>query len=276
MYITPPSSRTSLLCTTDSFFVFFARIFALRLCLVNRSLLQVATYKCIKLSWRLEKSTISCVKILYFSKEIFQRKSTRDGKGDCSCPSTIKIYRTRWHECEKVGDGRWCWNNGRNCRRIYHICAKQISFKGSHTNYTRNNWKSQGTPTGIWWGLHGHHCRNKRTWLYGHSVPEHATCSYSHVSVGSEKRTFLLFVFSVLLIHSLLITFVAFFLRQVSHPSALGMEVGHQFQVKYFGRDPVSGMMRLSRKVLQATAQVIQNHFKKVTTVNGDDSVKGN
>ncbi|KAK6639552.1 hypothetical protein RUM43_007825 [Polyplax serrata] len=64
--------------------------------------------------------------------------------------------------------------------------------------------------------------------------------------------------------------------RNVSHPSALGMEVGHQFQVKYFGRDPVSGMMRLSRKVLQATAQVIQNHFKKVTTVNGDDSVKGN
>lgn len=42
---------------------------------------------------------------------------------------------------------------------------------------------------------------------------------------------------------------------QVAHPSALGLEVGQQFQVKYFGRDPVSGLMRLSRKVLQAAAR---------------------
>ncbi|KAI4468787.1 polyribonucleotide nucleotidyltransferase [Holotrichia oblita] len=40
--------------------------------------------------------------------------------------------------------------------------------------------------------------------------------------------------------------------RKVAHPSALGLEVGNEFQVKYFGRDPVSGLMRLSRKVLQA------------------------
>lgn len=38
---------------------------------------------------------------------------------------------------------------------------------------------------------------------------------------------------------------------KVAHPSALGLEVGQEMQVKYFGRDPVSGLMRLSRKVLQ-------------------------
>lgn len=31
----------------------------------------------------------------------------------------------------------------------------------------------------------------------------------------------------------------------------MGIEEGHEIQVKYFGRDPVSGIMRLSRKVLQ-------------------------
>ena len=41
--------------------------------------------------------------------------------------------------------------------------------------------------------------------------------------------------------------------RKVTHPSALGLEVGQEIQVKYFGRDPVSGTMRLSRKVLQTT-----------------------
>lgn len=39
--------------------------------------------------------------------------------------------------------------------------------------------------------------------------------------------------------------------RKVAHPSALGIELGQEIQVKYFGRDPVSGLMRLSRKVLQ-------------------------
>ncbi|XP_063232104.1 polyribonucleotide nucleotidyltransferase 1, mitochondrial [Bacillus rossius redtenbacheri] len=42
--------------------------------------------------------------------------------------------------------------------------------------------------------------------------------------------------------------------RKVSHPSALGLQAGSEMQVKYFGRDPVSGMMRLSRKVLQSPA----------------------
>uniref|UniRef100_A0A8C5WCJ3 polyribonucleotide nucleotidyltransferase n=1 Tax=Leptobrachium leishanense TaxID=445787 RepID=A0A8C5WCJ3_9ANUR len=42
--------------------------------------------------------------------------------------------------------------------------------------------------------------------------------------------------------------------RKIKHPSALGFEAGHEIQVKYFGRDPTDGRMRLSRKVLQAPA----------------------
>lgn len=38
--------------------------------------------------------------------------------------------------------------------------------------------------------------------------------------------------------------------RKIQHPSALGLETGSEIQVKYFGRDPVSGQIRLSRKVL--------------------------
>ena len=38
--------------------------------------------------------------------------------------------------------------------------------------------------------------------------------------------------------------------RKVSHPSALELQVGSQIQVKYFGRDPATGQVRLSRKVL--------------------------
>lgn len=47
--------------------------------------------------------------------------------------------------------------------------------------------------------------------------------------------------------------------RKVNHPSALGLEVGQDLHVKYFGRDPASGTMRLSRKVLQTTARVAKN-----------------
>ncbi|GLH01525.1 hypothetical protein R5R35_006657 [Gryllus longicercus] len=48
--------------------------------------------------------------------------------------------------------------------------------------------------------------------------------------------------------------------RNVNHPSALGLEVGQEIKVKYFGRDPVSGLMRLSRKVLQSPASsVVRN-----------------
>ncbi|XP_067277532.1 polyribonucleotide nucleotidyltransferase 1, mitochondrial isoform X2 [Pseudorasbora parva] len=42
--------------------------------------------------------------------------------------------------------------------------------------------------------------------------------------------------------------------KRIKHPSALGLEVGQQIQVKFFGRDPTDGRMRLSRKVLQSPA----------------------
>ncbi|XP_030370259.1 polyribonucleotide nucleotidyltransferase 1, mitochondrial [Scaptodrosophila lebanonensis] len=51
--------------------------------------------------------------------------------------------------------------------------------------------------------------------------------------------------------------------RKIAHPSALGLEVGQEIQVKYFGRDPVSGFMRLSRKVLQGPAVAIARSFNK-------------
>ncbi|XP_068619272.1 polyribonucleotide nucleotidyltransferase 1, mitochondrial [Battus philenor] len=40
--------------------------------------------------------------------------------------------------------------------------------------------------------------------------------------------------------------------RKIQHPSALGLTVGSEIHVKYFGRDPVSGQMRLSHKVLSS------------------------
>uniref|UniRef100_A0A6G1SI00 polyribonucleotide nucleotidyltransferase n=1 Tax=Aceria tosichella TaxID=561515 RepID=A0A6G1SI00_9ACAR len=43
-------------------------------------------------------------------------------------------------------------------------------------------------------------------------------------------------------------------IRSVAHPSALNLEVGQQIQVKYFGRDPATGHMRLSRKSLMMTS----------------------
>ncbi|KAM4771930.1 polyribonucleotide nucleotidyltransferase 1, mitochondrial [Rhinophrynus dorsalis] len=45
--------------------------------------------------------------------------------------------------------------------------------------------------------------------------------------------------------------------RKIRHPSALGLEIGQQIQVKYFGRDPTDGRMRLSRKVLQSPAATV-------------------
>lgn len=39
--------------------------------------------------------------------------------------------------------------------------------------------------------------------------------------------------------------------RKIHHPSVLGLNVGDEIKVKYFGRDPVNGHVRLSRKVLQ-------------------------
>lgn len=39
--------------------------------------------------------------------------------------------------------------------------------------------------------------------------------------------------------------------RKIHHPDVLGLNVGDEIKVKYFGRDPVNGRIRLSRKVLQ-------------------------
>ncbi|XP_022708617.1 polyribonucleotide nucleotidyltransferase 1, mitochondrial-like isoform X1 [Varroa jacobsoni] len=52
--------------------------------------------------------------------------------------------------------------------------------------------------------------------------------------------------------------------RKVSHPSVLGFEEGQEIQVKYYGRDPVSGAMRLSRKVLQVPpSSIMKNLIQK-------------
>ncbi|KAI8045526.1 polyribonucleotide nucleotidyltransferase 1, mitochondrial [Drosophila gunungcola] len=57
--------------------------------------------------------------------------------------------------------------------------------------------------------------------------------------------------------------------RKIAHPSALKLEVGQEIQVKYFGRDPVSGFMRLSRKVLQRPALGIPRSLNKSAGENG-------
>lgn len=51
--------------------------------------------------------------------------------------------------------------------------------------------------------------------------------------------------------------------RKVAHPSALGLTIGQEIPVKYFGRDPVSGLMRLSRKVLQSPASAIVKNLDR-------------
>ncbi|RWS07529.1 Polyribonucleotide nucleotidyltransferase 1-like protein [Dinothrombium tinctorium] len=47
--------------------------------------------------------------------------------------------------------------------------------------------------------------------------------------------------------------------RKVRHPSALGLEVGQELQVKYFGRDPTTGHIRISRRILQMTTPKAKN-----------------
>ncbi|BET03201.1 polyribonucleotide nucleotidyltransferase [Nesidiocoris tenuis] len=47
--------------------------------------------------------------------------------------------------------------------------------------------------------------------------------------------------------------------RKVSDARVLNLEVGQEMQVKYFGLDPVSGQMRLSRKVLQGPSSLGHN-----------------
>ncbi|KAF7488138.1 Polyribonucleotide nucleotidyltransferase 1 [Sarcoptes scabiei] len=50
-------------------------------------------------------------------------------------------------------------------------------------------------------------------------------------------------------------------IRKVDHPSALSIEEGSTIPVKYFGRDPVSGQIRISRKVLQALESKVKDYI---------------
>ncbi|XP_017757500.1 PREDICTED: polyribonucleotide nucleotidyltransferase 1, mitochondrial [Eufriesea mexicana] len=53
--------------------------------------------------------------------------------------------------------------------------------------------------------------------------------------------------------------------RNIHHPSVLGLNVGDEIKVKYFGRDPANGRMRLSRKVLQSiNSEQNVNFFDKL------------
>uniref|UniRef100_A0A2K5XZX6 polyribonucleotide nucleotidyltransferase n=1 Tax=Mandrillus leucophaeus TaxID=9568 RepID=A0A2K5XZX6_MANLE len=52
-------------------------------------------------------------------------------------------------------------------------------------------------------------------------------------------------------------TAVLLYNTQIKHPTALGLEVGQEIQVKYFGCDPADGRMRLSHKVLQSPATTV-------------------
>ena len=51
--------------------------------------------------------------------------------------------------------------------------------------------------------------------------------------------------------------------RKIHHPDVLGLNVGDEIKVKYFGRDPVNGHVRLSRKVLQGPL-VFEKDFNNI------------
>uniref|UniRef100_A0A8C4E6Q5 polyribonucleotide nucleotidyltransferase n=1 Tax=Dicentrarchus labrax TaxID=13489 RepID=A0A8C4E6Q5_DICLA len=60
--------------------------------------------------------------------------------------------------------------------------------------------------------------------------------------------------------------------KRIKHPSALGLEVGQQIQVKYFGRDPTDGRMRLSRKVLQTPVAGVVKTLSEKQSISMDSS----
>lgn len=49
----------------------------------------------------------------------------------------------------------------------------------------------------------------------------------------------------------------------MAHASALGFKEGDQLQVKYFGTDPVSGYMRLSKKKTTALENEVVINLNK-------------
>ncbi len=55
------------------------------------------------------------------------------------------------------------------------------------------------------------------------------------------------------------------------HPSVLNLEEGQELLVKYYGRDPVSGALRLSRKALTVGAASVTGMAKKLRTTRSTD-----
>ncbi|XP_033835083.1 polyribonucleotide nucleotidyltransferase 1, mitochondrial [Periophthalmus magnuspinnatus] len=64
--------------------------------------------------------------------------------------------------------------------------------------------------------------------------------------------------------------------KRIKHPTALGLEVGQQIQVKYFGRDPTDGRMRLSRKVLQSPAATVVKTLSEKQSISMGTSNSSN
>merc|ERR1719312_1434209 len=53
--------------------------------------------------------------------------------------------------------------------------------------------------------------------------------------------------------------------KKIAHPSALGLSVGQDLQVKYYGRDPATGQMRLSRKALTISSAAAVKNLQAAT-----------
>merc|ERR1719319_1972000 len=65
--------------------------------------------------------------------------------------------------------------------------------------------------------------------------------------------------------------------NKVGNATALGFEVGQVLQVKYYGRDPVTGNIRISRKVLTvSSAQAAKNlHRSTRSDLGKEDGDEG-
>lgn len=61
--------------------------------------------------------------------------------------------------------------------------------------------------------------------------------------------------------------------RRVRHPSMLGLSAGQEIFLKFFGRDPTTGKLRLSRKVLQATTTTTRPTELLCKEGKGDDTL---
>ncbi len=51
--------------------------------------------------------------------------------------------------------------------------------------------------------------------------------------------------------------------RRVQHASVLGLKIGDEIRVKYFGRDPTTGKHRVSRKYLLSVEQPERNMLNR-------------